>query len=161
MGWKRNPWSYLYDWIRGLDQIGYDQEKMLEAFEAMPYTRLDRRNPAEVEFAMVLINDALGKLPHGEIDKYILPSDVIGFSPSHEESEGYVFSAHTPEGEEDFFFLVEKDVFPKATSIEQVMAELAMKSAIVNKLVLQRYHTRHPYELDNHKVAHAKLSAGD
>lgn len=161
MGWKRNPWSYLYDWIRGLQQAGYDQEKMLEAFEVMPYTKLDRTNPAEVEFALVLINDALGKLPYGEIDKYILPSDVIGFSPAYDDSEGYVFNAHTPDGEEDFLFLVEKNVFHDAKDIDQVMAKLAMKSAIVNKLVLQRFHTRHPYQLGNGKIANAKISAGD
>jgi len=161
MGWKRNPWSYLYDWIRGLEQAGYDQEKMLNAFEVMPYTRLDRNNPEEVEFALVLINDALGKLPYGEIDKYILPSDVVGFSPAFDSSEGYVFTAHTPSGEKDFLFLVEKNLYPGAKDIDQVMAKLAMKSSIVNKLVLQRFHTRHPYSIGNGEVAKAKISFGD
>ena len=161
MGWKYNPWSYLYDWIRGLERIGYDMDQMLSAFEVMPYTKLDRNNEKEVSFAKVLINDALGKLSPGEIDKYILPSDVIGFSPAYDDSEGFVFNAHTPQGEDDFLFVVEKDAFPAAKNIDDVMARLAMKSAIVNKLVHQRYHTCSPYQLGSNDIARAKISKSD
>lgn len=162
MGWKRNPWSYLYEWIRYLDELGYDMDRKLEAFEANPATRLDRTISEEVEFAKVLINDALGKLPHGEIDKYILPSEVLGFSPAFEVNEGYVFNAHTPEGEKDFLFLVEPAAFPHAKNIEDVMKSLASVSSNVNRLVLQRYHTRYPYGLSGRQeVAKAKISAGD
>ncbi|WP_312140504.1 hypothetical protein [Atlantibacter hermannii] len=162
MGWKRNPWAYLYDWIRGLHQSGYDLDDMLLAFEKMPYTKLDRKNEEEVAFAKVLIADALGQLPFGEIDKYILPSDVIGFSPAFVDSEGFVFTAHTPKGEDDFLFLVSPKAFPQETTLDGVMRRLAAQSAIVNKLVLQRYHTRPPYQLGTAgMIACAKIDAGD
>ncbi|WP_336658258.1 hypothetical protein [Leclercia adecarboxylata] len=146
-----------------MDSAHFDMEKMLSAFETMPYTKLDRSNEKEVEFAKILINDALGKLPPGEIDKYILPSDVIGFSPAFVDSAGFVFTAHTPEGEDDFLFLVDRDVFPAAENIDDVMAKLASKSAIVTRLVHQRFHTRYPYGLGagNNVVASARISKED
>ncbi len=161
MGWKRNPWSYLYDWIRFLEESGFDLDAKLKAFEVNQATRLDRNNPKEVEFAKVLIKDALGQLPAGEIDKYIFPSDVVGFSPAFEDSEGYVFTAHTPEGEEDFLFLVDRNAFPSDKSLEQVTLKLAKNGAYVNKLVLQRFHTRPPYQLGDGKIACAKIDFGD
>lgn len=54
MGWKRNPWSYLYEWIQYLDELGYDMDKKLQAFETNPATKLDRTITEEVEFAKVL-----------------------------------------------------------------------------------------------------------
>ncbi|MBD9658103.1 hypothetical protein [Pantoea sp. PNT03] len=162
MGWKRNPWLHHYQWIKYLDELGYSLEMKLEAFEKNPATKMNRDIPEEVEFAKVLIKDALGQLPPSEIDKYILPSEVLGFSPAFEVSEGYVFNAHTPEDEPDFLFLVAHDAFPNAKNIDDVMKSLASVSSTVNQLVLQRYHTRHPYGLSGtQEVARAKISAAD
>jgi len=162
MGWKRNPWIHLYQWIKYMKQEGMDEGQMLKAFETCPATKMDPNNQEEITFAKILINDALGKLQSNEIDKYILPSEVVGFKPSIITSEGYVFEAITPSDEENFLFLVDKDVFKDAKNIDEVAKRLSEKSAQICELVLYRFHTRNPYGLSGTtKVAMARISKDD
>lgn len=158
MGWKRNPWAHLYPWIISLRREGYNLERILHAFEVNPSIQMDPNNIDSVNLATLLIKDALGELPPDEIDKHIFPSEVLSFSPAFEVAEGYVFNAHTPDGEDDFLFLVEPFAFIDVKSIDDVMQRLCKARNSVNQLVLFKYHTQSPYGLSGkEELANAKI----
>ncbi|MCP2121918.1 UNVERIFIED_ORG: hypothetical protein J2Y93_001963 [Pantoea agglomerans] len=159
MGWKRNPWVHLYQWIRYLDQEGYSEEKILQTFGKNQATRaVDFDDPRDVAFCTTLVRDALGLLPPGEIDKYIEPSSVTGFTAVKIADEGYLYVAHTPHGEDDFLFLVNLDVFPDAKSQDDVDKMLLSRHQEVCDLLLRKYHTQHPYGMNGtDKVASARI----
>lgn len=159
MGWKRNPWAHLYPWIQYLDKEGYSQQQILETFGKNQATRaVNFDDPQDVAFCTTLVHDALGLLPSGEIDKYIEPSAITGFTPVKSADEGYLYEAHTPEGEDDFLFLVNFDVFPDAKSQGDVDRILLSRHQIVCDLLLRKYHTQHPYGMNGtDKVASARI----
>jgi len=62
MGWKRNPWTHLYEWVRFMSQEGFDEARMLKAFEINDATKMDPSKPEDVALAKVIIKDALGEV---------------------------------------------------------------------------------------------------
>ncbi len=159
MGWKRNPWEHLYQWIRYLDELGYSEEKILQTFGKNAATsKVNFDDPADVEFCQTLVRDALGQLPVNEIDKYIEPSAVVGFKAEKKVHEGYLYTAITPAEEKDFLFLVNEDVFPKACSISDVNNELLARFDTVCQLLLRKFHTEYPWGMNGtDKVAAARI----
>lgn len=159
MGWKRNPWAHLYQWIRFLDEQGYSEQQILETFGKNSATRaVNLDDPKDVEFCTTLVRDALGLLPPGEIDKFIEPSAVTGFTFVKVADEGYLYLAHTPAEEDDFLFLVNFDVFPEAKTQGDIDKILLSKHQEVCELLLRKYHTQRPYGMNGmDKVASARI----
>lgn len=163
MSWKRNPYKYLYTWILGLREQGYSHEQIMKAFETCPSTNMDSSNAEQVKLADIIIRHALGEASDLEIEAYSHPTEVLGFEPFAECSEGFVFLALTPDGEKDIHFLVEKTALGESSSIEKVFEALSGNKNNVCKLILYKAHTQHPYGVSNmpFEVAAAKLTWRD
>jgi hypothetical protein len=163
MSWKRNPYKHLYQWIIHLKDEGYSHERIMEAFEKCPATMMDTANENEVKLADVIIRHALGKADDSEIEEYCFSTEIIDFEKYTECTEGYLFLAKTPETEEDFYFLVEKEVLGNVSSIEEVSKILTTNKDEVRNLILYKSHTQSPYGVSGmpFEVAKAKLTWRD
>lgn len=163
MSWKRNPYIHLYDWITGLRDQGYNHEQIMKAFETCPATMMDINDEQQVKLADVIIRHALGQASDHEIEKYCFPTEVSGFEPFGECSEGFVFLAKTPEREDDFYFLVEQTAIEGSPSLEDINNLLLNNEKQVCNLVLYKAHTQHPYGVSNmpFEAAQAKLTWRD
>lgn len=163
MSWKRNPYKYLYEWIQGLRDQGYNHDQILKAFETNQATRMNPDDVDQVTLADVIIRHALGEAADSEIEKYCTPTDVEDFEVVGECHEGYAFKARTPDNEDDFYFLVDKNAVSTAESIEDINFILEQQKDRVCNLVLYKSHIQHPYGVSNmpFEVAKAKLTWRD
>jgi hypothetical protein len=163
MSWKRNPYKYLYTWIIGLRDQGYTHDQIMKAFKTCPSTIMDSSNAEQVKLADIIIRHALGQASDQEIEPYSHPTEVLSFKPFGECTEGFVFLANTPDGEDDIYFLVEKNALGENSSIEAVFEALSSNESNACNLVLYKAHTQNPYGVSNmpFEVAAAKLTWRD
>jgi|GEM_PF-5272003 len=163
MSWKRNPYEYLYGWIVGMRDEGFDHEQIMEAFKTCPTTKMDANDQDQLKLADVIIRHALGQASDQEIEMYCHPTEVIGFKQIGKCAEGYIFMAHTTEDEDDFHFLVEEDAIDGASSLDEVRNVLMRFEEQVCRLLLYKSHTQSPYGVTgmSFQTAAAKLTWRD
>jgi hypothetical protein len=134
---RRNRFEYLYKWIQFLYQEGYDEERILKAFETNPATSLQPGDEKTVRLAKVIIQHAFGKSDGKELEAYLPPVEVLDVKYLNPTDEGHLCQAACPDG--DFTFLISLDV-----PIAQVKSTLTNHKAAMCKFALVAAHCRNP-----------------
>jgi hypothetical protein len=136
---RANRFEWLYEWIRGLQQQGFDEGKILSAFTTNPATHLNPDDPAAVKLGRIIIQHALGRSDGKELEAYLPPVEVLDVRYLRLTDEGHLCQATCANNEEDFVFLVGADVPEK-----ELRSLLSDRKAAVCKYVLVAAHRLHP-----------------
>jgi len=136
---RANRFEWLYEWIRGLHQQGFDEEKILSAFTTNPATHMNPDDPAAVKLGRIIIQHALGRSDGKELEAYLPPVEVLDVRYLRLTDEGHLCQAICADSDEDFVFLVSGDVPEK-----DLKSLLSDRKAAVCKYVLVAAHRLHP-----------------
>jgi hypothetical protein len=136
---RANRFEWLYEWIRGLHQQGFDEERILSAFTTNPATRLNADDHAAVKLGRIIIRHALGRSDGKDLEAYLPPVEVLNVRYLRLTDEGHLCQATCANSEEDFVFLVGSDVPEK-----KLKSLLSDRKAAVCKYVLVAAHRLHP-----------------
>lgn len=136
---RANRFEWLYDWIRGLHQQGFDEERILSAFRTNPATRLNPDDHAAVKLGRIIIQHALGRSDGKELEAYLPPVEVLDVRYLRLTDEGHLCQAICANSEEDFVFLVGADVSEK-----ELKSLLSNRKVSICKYVLVAAHRLHP-----------------
>lgn len=166
---RANRFEWLYPWIRGMAEQGYDENRILNAFSVFNGTKLDLNNDNDVRLTRIIIQHALGQSDGKELEAYLPPVDVLDVRILKQiDDEGwFLCQAHCSNSDEDFTFLV--------SEVEEKKLRLLFTNhkAALCKLALFAAHQRNPWEYTDasvpqltpgtHKtlVARFKLNAED
>lgn len=136
---RANRFQWLYEWIRGLPQQGFDEDRILQAFSTNPSINLDLNDAAAVKLGRIIIQHALGKTDGKELEAYMPPVEVLDVKFLKPTDDGYLCQAFCADSEENFVFLVSLDVTEK--KLKYVLAD---RKAALCKFALFAAHQRHP-----------------
>jgi hypothetical protein len=138
---RANRFEWLYEWIRGLREQGYDEEGILDAFATNPGTRLNLDDEAAVKQTRIIIRHALGQCDGKELEAYLPPIEVLDVKYLKETDEGHLCQGLCPDSQDNFTFLVSLDV--PAKKLRQVLAD---RKPALCKFALVAAHQRYPQE---------------
>jgi hypothetical protein len=144
---RRNRFEWLYEWIVGLHEQGWDEERILQAFETCPATHIDLSNEKEVSLAKAIIGHAVGRTDGKELEAYLPPIDVLDIKWLKTVTEGYLFQAICPDSAENFYFLIESSLSEK-----QLSRLVSTHKDVLCKRVLVAAHTQHPYQVSDSEI---------
>jgi hypothetical protein len=136
---RANRFQWMYEWIQGLPQQGFDEDLILQAFATNKSINLDLNDPAAVKLGRIIIRHALGKSDGKELTAYLPPVEVLDVKYLKPTDEGYLCQAFCADSKEDFIFLVSLDVSEK--TLKYVLTD---QKAALCKFVLIAAHQRHP-----------------
>jgi len=136
---RANRFQWLYEWIQGLPQQGFDEDRILQAFSTNKSINLDLDDPAAVKLARIIIRHALGESDGKELEAYLPPVEVLDVKYLKPTDEGYLCQAFCADSKEDFIFLVSLEVAEK--TLKYVLAD---RKAALCKFVLIAAHQRYP-----------------
>jgi len=136
---RANRFEWLYPWIRGLAEQGYDEDRIVDAFSIYEGVKLDLKNDKDVRLARIIIQHALGQSDGKELEAYLPPVDVLDVKILKPTDDGWLLcQAMCSNSDEDFTFL--------ASGVEEKKLRyvFADHKAALCKLVLFAAHQRSP-----------------
>jgi hypothetical protein len=141
---RANRFEWLYEWIRGLHQQGYEEEQIIKAFATNPSTHLNLEDEGAIKLGRIIIRHALGLSDGKELEAYLPPVEVLDVKYIKPTDEGHLCQATCPDSQDDFTFLVSLDVPEK-----KLKSVLADRKAALCKFVLVAAHQRYPQGYDD------------
>lgn len=136
---RANRFRWMYDWIRGLAEDGFDEDRILQSFASNNNINLNLSDPAAVKLGRLIIQHALGLSDGKDLETYLPPVEVLDVKFLKATDEGYLCQAFCADSEENFVFLVSLDV-PEKT-LRYVLAD---RKTAMCRFVLIAAHQRHP-----------------
>lgn len=145
---RANRFEWLYPWIRGMAEQGYDENRILNAFSVSNGTNLDMNNDNDVRLTRIIIQHALGQSDGKELEAYLPPVDVLDvklLKPTDDEG-WFLCQAHCSNSDEDFTFL--------ACEVEEKKLHYVFVNhkAALCRLALFAAHQRNPCEYTDASV---------